>query len=380
MRLREGPREPSPRYDKWPRDQQDAWYAQAEARAAHDEPKRGNGAGEPAAGAPCIIKATPFVWRDPAKIPPRRWLYGSHYIRQFITATVSGGGVGKSSLEIVEALAMVTGRALLDITPNERVNVWYWNGEDPEDELERRVVAACLHYEIDPSEIEGRLFVDTGRKVKIIIAEQTRAGATIARPVVDAVIATIKENKLGVMTVDPFVASHRITENDNGAIELVASAWAEIADVTGCDIELVHHTRKTGGAEITTEDGRGGSALLAKARSGRGDQPNVGKRGRPGWRRMPPQLLPRRQGQSQHGASLRSGRLVSPRFGRPAQRRQRRRRHQVDVARPLRRRDRLRLAEGPGRGCRRPLARERPSEGLGRLPYRESLKPGRNRQ
>jgi hypothetical protein len=258
-----------PGYDKWPRDQQDAWYAQAEAKAAHDEPKRGNGAGEPAAGAPCIIKATPFVWRDPAKIPPRRWLYGSHYIRQFITATVSGGGVGKSSLEIVEALAMVTGRALLDITPNERVNVWYWNGEDPEDELERRVVAACLHYEIDPSEIEGRLFVDTGRKVKIIIAEQTRAGATIARPVVDAVIATIKENKLGVMTVDPFVASHRITENDNGAIELVASAWAEIADVTGCDIELVHHTRKTGGAEITTEDGRGGSALLAKARSGR---------------------------------------------------------------------------------------------------------------
>ena len=49
----------------------------------------------------------------------------------------------------------------------------------------------------------------------------------------------------------------------------MASAWAEIADVTGCAIDLVHHTRKTGGAEVTTEDGRGGSALLAKARSGR---------------------------------------------------------------------------------------------------------------
>jgi hypothetical protein len=236
---------------------------------AKDKGKPNGGVTPTASAAPVKFTPTPFKWRDPAKIPPRRWLYGSHYVGQFITATISGGGVGKSSLEIVEALAMVTGRALLGVTPEERVNVWYWNGEDPEDELERRIVAACLHYEIDPSEIEGRLFVDTGRKVKIIIAEQTKTGATIARPVVDAVIATIKENTVGVMTVDPFVACHRVTENDNPAIEIVAAAWAEIADVTGCDIELVHHARKTGTAEVTTEDGRGGSALLAKARSGR---------------------------------------------------------------------------------------------------------------
>ena len=71
------------------------------------------------------------------------------------------------------------------------------------------------------------------------------------------------------MIVDPFVASHRVVENDNPAIELVAATWAEIADVTGCGIELVHHARKTGGADITVEDGRGGSALLAKVRSAR---------------------------------------------------------------------------------------------------------------
>jgi hypothetical protein len=71
------------------------------------------------------------------------------------------------------------------------------------------------------------------------------------------------------MIVDPFIASHRVVENDNPAIELVASTWAEIADVTDCAIELVHHARKTGGAEITVDDGRGGSALLAKVRSAR---------------------------------------------------------------------------------------------------------------
>ena len=81
------------------------------------------------------------------------------------------------------------------------------------------------------------------------------------------VIATIKTNKIGLMIIDPFVASHRVVENDNPSIELVASAWAEIADVTGCAIELVHHARKTSGSEITVDDGRGGSALLAKVRS-----------------------------------------------------------------------------------------------------------------
>jgi hypothetical protein len=103
----------------------------------------------------------------------------------------------------------------------------------------------------------------------IILAEMTKLGAKIAQPVVDQVIATIRANQIGLLIVDPFVASHRVTENDNPAIELVAATWAEIADLTGCAIDLLDHSRKTGGSEITVEDGRGGSALLAKARSAR---------------------------------------------------------------------------------------------------------------
>lgn len=216
-----------------------------------------------------MIRATPFTPRDPILIPPRRWIYGRHYIRQFLTETVAPGAYGKSALAITEALAIVTGRALLGITPDERTRVWYWNGEDPVEELERRLAAAYQQYVIDPAEVEGRLFIDSGRDQQITLAEMTKLGAKIARPVVDQVIATIRANQIGLLIVDPFVASHRITENDNGAIELVASTWAEIANETGCAVELIHHSRKTGGAEITVEDGRGGSALLAKARSAR---------------------------------------------------------------------------------------------------------------
>src|SRR5436305_880618 len=58
------------------------------------------------------IAATPFSWLDPADIPPRQFLYGGHLIRQFVSTTVAPGGIGKSSLGILEALAMASGKPL----------------------------------------------------------------------------------------------------------------------------------------------------------------------------------------------------------------------------------------------------------------------------
>lgn len=47
-----------------------------------------------------------------------------------------------------------------------------------------------------------------------------------------------------MFTVDPFVKSHKVIENDNGAIDDVVTEWAHIADECNCSIELVHHVRK----------------------------------------------------------------------------------------------------------------------------------------
>jgi AAA domain len=217
--------------------------------------------------APSTIKATPYEPCDPASIPPREWIYGRHYIRKFVSGTVAPGGVGKSSLFLIEALSIVTGMALLTPYPIERGRVWWWNGEDPREELKRRIEAARLHYGIAAEDIRGRLFVDSGRSMPIVIATDTRDGARINAPDVAAVKATIRENGIDVMSIDPFVSCHRVSENDNNKIEAVASAWARIADECNCSIELVHHTRKTGGAEATAEDARGASAFGAAARS-----------------------------------------------------------------------------------------------------------------
>lgn len=215
------------------------------------------------------ITATAFQWLEASSIPPREWIYGRHYIRKFVSSTVAPGGIGKSSLVIAELLAICTGKPILGTSVDERVNVWLWNGEDPQDELNRRVMATALHYKLTASDISGKLFVDNGRETPIVIAERTRDGVTINGPLVDQVIRTIQDNKLGLMVVDPFIACHRVTENDNNEIDRVAKIWAAIADVTGCSIELVHHVRKTTGNEVQVEDGRGAGALLAAARAAR---------------------------------------------------------------------------------------------------------------
>ena len=214
------------------------------------------------------LQATAFAWRDPKTIPPRKYLYGGHLIRKFGSAKFAPGGVGKSILALTEAIAMATGRALLGVAPSQRCRVWYWNGEDPLEETERRVAAICLHFGIAKEELEGWLFIDSGREQEIILAVQNpKTGATIAKPVVTSLIDTMLDNEIDVLIIDPFVSSHRVTENDTMAMEMVAKQWTKIADETDAAIELIHHTRKTGGAEATVEDGRGAVAVLAAVRS-----------------------------------------------------------------------------------------------------------------
>jgi hypothetical protein len=219
--------------------------------------------------AAAVFVPTPFDWTDGSDIDPRAWLYDRHLIRKFVSGTISKGGTGKSGLKVAEALSMVTGRGLLtgkDIKP---LRVWYWNGEDPEDETRRRVAAACKHYGISRGQIGGRLFLNSGRDTKIVIAKETKGGLVIQHPVCEALISAIKANRIDVFIVDPFVSSHQVSENDNSKINDVINEFREIADATNCAIELVHHSRKTGGAEVTAEDSRGGGALVDAFRSAR---------------------------------------------------------------------------------------------------------------
>lgn len=212
---------------------------------------------------------TPYDPVDPASIPARRWIYGQHYIRSNVSVLASAGGVGKTSMQIVEALAICTGRPLLGETVHEPCNVWIINLEDPLEELQRRVAAAMMHYNVTADEIRGKLFLDAGRDMNIIFARQDREGITVDDALVDYLTAKISENNIGLVSIDPWVAATGINENDNVAMNAAVGAVRAVCDVTDCAASLVHHIRKGNGDDANVDSIRGAGSLLGAARAAR---------------------------------------------------------------------------------------------------------------
>lgn len=245
----------------------EAWSRQQDGSFFNSE------TGEVAAAPPDLgIVPTPWVSLDPKKIPKREWLYGHHLIRQFLSATVAPGGLGKSSQSLMEAICLATGRNLLGERVYQRCRVWYFNGEDPPEELQRRIVAACLYYGIDQSELEGWLFVDSGRSTRIVIAEEDRNGVKINRPLIAKLEAAIRLYEIDAAVFDPFVKTHRVSENDNTKIDMVCEQLALLAGRCNIAVDLVHHVRKSNDAKsgnLSVDDARGAGALLGAVRSAR---------------------------------------------------------------------------------------------------------------
>jgi hypothetical protein len=202
---------------------------------------------------------------DPALLPRRDFLYGRHYLRGAVSVTVADGGVGKSNLAITEGIAIALGRDLLGVPVPKAVDVLYINLEEPAVEIERRAHAVCQHYGINPKELNGRFFYQSGLDHPIIAASMERG-----RIVVGDLPKAFSFLGYGVLTIDPFVGAHGVAENDNTAIDAVVKQFSQVAAAEGMAVEIVHHIRKPaagGQAESGVSDARGASALVNAARS-----------------------------------------------------------------------------------------------------------------
>lgn len=231
-----------------------------------------------AAGAPANtrrFKLSKLPRMDPEKIRPREWILNHHLIRKFVSLTVSPGGLGKSSMTLVEGLSMAANRPLFDamrIHEKRKMRVVMWNGEDPQDENMRRLYAAMKHYGVKYEEIEDTMIVESGREKQIKFAAMLRGEVEIQEEFFVELEDELIENHTDVFTVDPFIQTHGVSENDNGAIDLIIKRLGRLADRVNCAVEIVHHVRKPSSgnkAEPSIDDARGASALKDGIRSGR---------------------------------------------------------------------------------------------------------------
>lgn len=229
-------------------------------RRAFDRSERVGAEPEP------TIQAKPYRWRRPGDIPPRPWLYGRLLMRGTVSATVAPGGVGKTSLLIAEMLAMATGRPLLNCAVHGGPKtVWLWNLEEPQDELARRIQAACLYWSISEGDIAGRLFVNAGPANALMTAASSTLGYVDQAQFTELESAMLAA-QVDLLVLDPFVSSHALDENDNAQVDRVVKRWGLLAQRTQSAVHIVHHTRKSDAA-ITSESARGAKAFVDAART-----------------------------------------------------------------------------------------------------------------
>src|SRR5262249_54448386 len=78
-------------------------------RDAFDKaPDQGNGNG-------ADIGPQPRDWDagdDPGPIPPRQWLLANQFCRSFISSLVAAGGIGKSTLRLLQYISLAINRPL----------------------------------------------------------------------------------------------------------------------------------------------------------------------------------------------------------------------------------------------------------------------------
>jgi hypothetical protein len=216
--------------------------------------------------------AEPFVYRDPATLPRRQFLYGFELRRRQVSAVVAPGAAGKTTLKIGRAICMATGRDMLGHRVwNGPHRCWLWNLEDDLEEVEKTVHAFLKLWEIDPRELADRLFINGADSVGAnglkLATEDNFGSFKLVKPVSDALIAELKDKGIDYLDIDPFVSSHAVDENSNQAIDAVAKEWLRIAHEANCAIGLAHHLRKTTAAEFTAQDARGAGAMINAARS-----------------------------------------------------------------------------------------------------------------
>ena len=209
---------------------------------------------------------------DGPAIKPRQWIVRSMLLKHFVSVTAAPGGTGKSNLEILKAISIVTGKNLLGdrYLVDLQGPVILFNGEDPLDEMERRVEAFRIHLKL-PREALYHLHLVSGQDHEMTLATLNDQGIAIPNEKdISRLIATAQSVGAAALSCDPLVSMHAVRENTNVDMEMVVRAFKRIAKNADCGISLVHHTNK--GAQRAGEDSdpashlRGASSLVNGAR------------------------------------------------------------------------------------------------------------------
>jgi hypothetical protein len=154
--------------------------------------------------------------------PPRRWLLGNQFCKKFLSGLIAPGSTGKSALRLAQCLSLATGRQLTGQHVFRRSRVLVVSLDDDGEEMKRRILAARIHHGIPLDEVKGWLFYATPKSIKLA---EMRNGSRQIGMLERSLRKTIERRRPDLIVLDPYVKTHALEENDNGAMDFVCDLW-----------------------------------------------------------------------------------------------------------------------------------------------------------
>lgn len=245
-----------------------AWIEQMATRspAPGDGPAtgRGNGVGASKAETPDLDIVVHDAADDPEpdQLPPRGWLLGNQFCKEFVSGIVSQGAGGKTSLRIAQYLSGACGRPLTGQHVFFAFRTLVLSLEDSRKEYQKRLAAARIHHRVGKDEIRGRLFYVTLEELQgAKLAELDPRGQPVRGRLYQALRRIVVEHGIDLLSLDPTIKTHALDENSNKHMDFLVETMALLAIEFNIATDVSAHVRKGTKEGGDADAGRGASAF-----------------------------------------------------------------------------------------------------------------------
>jgi hypothetical protein len=229
--------------------------------------RRGNGA----AAIEQDLAAMPIALTFPCPVdvmalPKRPWLVPGLLMRRQVTLLIAPPGIGKTLLTGQFAIMCAAPINWGSWQPRGRCKVLMINSEEDGDEMMRRIWASAEVMDVDQELLRDTLCIAKNPSDIVVAKADSRSKTVTRTPMINAIAATVREQQIDLLIVDPFAETFIGDENSNSELKWCAVLWREVARFTDCAVLLVHHAKKYSHEPGDMDAARGGGALAGVAR------------------------------------------------------------------------------------------------------------------
>lgn len=223
-----------------------------EVESGEDHTPQANG-GTPADAPPPLVFCDVAAWaqREP---PPREWAVLDRFPLRNVALLSGEGAVGKSILLMQLGIAHVLGRDWLNTLP-EPGPFLYFNAEDDEDELHRRLAAITTHYNVTLSDLKDLHMISRAGQ-DAMLGYPDRSGMIRATPLFHQLADAARSIRPKLIGLDTSADIFGGSENDRSQVRQFVGLLRGMAISANAAVLIATHPSLAG---ITSGSGTSGS-------------------------------------------------------------------------------------------------------------------------